>query len=215
MKKLLFENLGLKISAILLSIFLWFFVTSSGQSEMSFEVPIEFLNIPVDFRVVSASTKTVNVTIRGQERLMKNVRTSDIRVFVDIGSAKKGEGIYYINKDDIKLPFAMSVINIKPSSLKLKLDETVTKTIIIKPYITGLPEKGFFISSIAIEPESVIIRGLKSELRKINNLMTEALDITGLHETTTEELKIDIAGADLKPEINTVKVKVIITRGKK
>lgn len=215
MKKLLFENLGLKISAILLSIFLWFFVTSSGQSEMSFEVPIEFLNIPVDFRVVSASTKTVNVTIRGQERLMKNVRTSDIRVFVDIGSAKKGEGIYYINKDDIKLPFAMSVINIKPSSLKLRLDETVTKTIIIKPYITGLPEKGFFISSIAIEPESVIIRGLKSELRKINNLMTEALDITGLHETTTEELKIDIAGADLKPEINTVKVKVIITRGKK
>lgn len=215
MKKLLFENLGLKISAILLSIFLWFFVTSSGQSEMSFEVPIEFLNIPVDFRVVSASTKTVNVTIRGQERLMKNVRTSDIRVFVDIGSAKKGEGIYYINKDDIKLPFAMSVINIKPSSLKLKLDETVTKTIIIKPYITGLPEKGFFISSIAIEPESVIIRGLKSELRKINNLMTEALDITGLHETTTEELKIDIAGADLKPEVNTVKVKVIITRGKK
>lgn len=215
MKKLLFENLGLKISAILLSIFLWFFVTSSGQSEMSFEVPIEFLNIPVDFRVVSASTKTVNVTIRGQERLMKNVRTSDIRVFVDIGSAKKGEGIYYINKDDIKLPFAMSVINIKPSSLKLRLDETVTKTIIIKPYITGLPEKGFFISSIAIEPESVIIRGLKSELRKINNLMTEALDITGLHETTTEELKIDIAGADLKPEVNTVKVKVIITRGKK
>ena len=35
MKKLLTENLGLKISAVLISVFLWFFVTSRGQSEIS------------------------------------------------------------------------------------------------------------------------------------------------------------------------------------
>ncbi len=48
MKKFFFENLGLKIAAVLLSVVLWIFVTSRGQSEMSLDVPLEFKNIPRD-----------------------------------------------------------------------------------------------------------------------------------------------------------------------
>jgi YbbR domain-containing protein len=34
MKRIFFDNLGLKIASVLLAIVLWIFVTSRGQSEM-------------------------------------------------------------------------------------------------------------------------------------------------------------------------------------
>ncbi|MEW6107705.1 MAG: CdaR family protein [Nitrospirota bacterium] len=210
MKKLLFENLGLKISAVLISIFLWFFVTSRGQSEMSFDIPVEFKNIPEKLEIVHSNNKTVSVTVRGQERLMKNIRASDIRIFVDMSRAKKGEGVYFVNEGDVRMPYAMSVTNIKPSSLKIRLDESVIKTVPVKPYITGVPEEGFYVSSVLIEPKNIMIHGVRSEVRKIKELRTEALDIAGLSETIEQDLNIDIANANVKPDFTVVKVRVII-----
>ncbi len=215
MKKLLFENLGLKISAIVLSVFLWFFVTSRGLTEMSFEIPVEFKNIPAGMGIVKRNTKKVDVTLRGHERLMRNIEASDIGVIIELDMATKGERTYYIKKDDVKAPYAMSVINIKPSYLRIKLEETVAKTVMVKPAIIGIPEKGFSVSSIIIEPNSININGLESEVRKINDLKTEALDISGLNEIISEELNIDTEGYNIKPDVNTVIVKIIITREKK
>jgi YbbR domain-containing protein len=138
MKSRLLDNLGLKISAVLLAIFLWLFVTSRGLSELSFEIPIEFKNIPVGYGIASNINKTVQVTIRGQELMIKNIKSSDIRVMVNLSKAKEGEATYYITKEDIKLPYAAKVMNIQPSSLKLRLDEMVTKAVKIKPAVCRL-----------------------------------------------------------------------------
>lgn len=215
MRSLIFGNLGLKISAVLISVFLWLFITWKGQSEMAFEAPVEFKNVPVNLGLVNSANIKVNVTIKGQERLMKNVRTSDIRVPLDMGKAKKGEGIYYINKNDIKLPYAMSVISINPSSLKIMLDETVAKTVAVTPYINGSPQKGFYVKSVTVEPKSIKIYGLRSELRKIAELSTEPIDISGLAEDIVQELKVDIAGSSIKSDVNSVKVKIVISGEKR
>lgn len=217
MKNLITNNLGLKISALLISVLLWFFVTSRGQSEMSMEIPIEFKNIPIGLGIVSSSHKTASVNIRGQERLMKNVKSTDIRLSVDLGKAKKGDGslTIYVNKDDIKLPHTMSVTSVSPSSLKVRIDETVTKVVPITPALTGSPEKGFEVRSVEVNPSSVTVRGLKTEVRKISDLRTEALDITGLKETTSQNLEIDTLGANINLDINSARVKVIIAGRKK
>jgi len=210
MKKLFTENLGLKISAILISVFLWFFVTSTGQSEITLDIPLEFKNIPADTGIVSTSIKTVSVTVRGQERPMKNLKASDVRVYVDLEKAKKGEGIFHMNTADIKLPYALSVVSITPSSVKIKLDETVAKTVPVALMLTGEPRDGFVVRAIKVEPKSVVIRGLKSEVRKLRVVKTEPLDITDSNKTITQELSIDTGGANVTPVVDTVKVTINI-----
>jgi len=212
MKKLVFENFGLKISAVLFSILLWFFVTSRGQSEISLEIPLEFTKLATGFGIVNSTVKTVDVSIRGQERLIKNLKPSDVRVSIDLSKAKKGEFTYYINKDDIKLPYAMTVTNISPSSVKVKLDETVTKKITVTPLISGAPGEGFSVKSITVEPGFVLIHGFKSDIRRISELRTEMIDITGLTKTTVQEADIDTGGANIKLDASTVKVKIDIIR---
>jgi len=215
MRKLMVENLALKISAVLLSLLLWFFVTSRGQSEMSLEVTPEFKNVPVGLGIVNNSAKTIVVTIRGQERLMKNLRPSDARVFVDLGRAKKGEGTYFISTNDIKLPYSLKVAGVSPASLRIRLDETVSKTLQVVPAIIGTPEKGFFVKAVRVTPQTVVVQGLRTEARKISELRTEALDISGLNETSTQELNVDTMGVNVKPAENTVEVTVEIAGRKK
>jgi len=210
MKKLVFQDFGLKISAVLLATFLWFFVTSRGQVEISLEIPLEYKNIPAGMGIVGNTTKMIDMSIRGQERLIKNLKPADIRVFIDMSKAKKGEFIYYINKDDVKLPYAVTVTNIIPSSIKVKVEENVIKTVDVRPSITGAPEKGFYVKSVEVEPRSVIIHGFKPDVRRIGELKTEAIDVTGLTASTTQDVDIDTGGANIKLDVSTVKVKIEI-----
>ncbi len=214
MKSIFTENLGLKVSALLIAVFLWFFVTSQGQSEISLEVPVELKNIPSELGVQSISSKTVTLTVRGQERFMKNLSASDIRVFLDLGRAAQGESLYPVNKDDVRLPFAMTVMTVSPASLKIRLEEIMSKTVRVQAQLLGAPEGGV-ISTVLIEPKVVLIKGLKSDIRKVNSLKTEPFDVTGINRTVTEELDLDISGLNIKAEATRVKVKILLTEGKK
>jgi YbbR domain-containing protein len=210
MRKLFFDNLGLKIAAVLLSIVLWIFVTSRGQSEMSIDAPLEFKNIPSGFEMVNHSANTVSLSIKGQERLIKNIKPSDIRVLVDLSKAKRGEGIYYINREDIKLPHAITITSVDPASVKVVTEETVSKTVRVVPVITGEPEKGFYLKSVEPVPQYVVIEGTRSEVLKINTIKTEPLDITGYNESLSQDMKIDLTGKNIRSKVNEVTVKVIV-----
>ena len=214
MKSVIFKNFGMKVSAVLLSVFLWFFVTSRGQSEISLEAPLEFKDIPVDLGIVSSSAKSVTLTVRGQERFMKNLNTADVRVFLDLSRAKQGEGIFHVNKEDVKLPFTMTVMSAVPDSIKVRLEEMISKNVPVAPQVIGSPEKGVVVS-LSVEPKTVSIRGLKSEIRKVDLLKTEVFDISGMNESETEELELDTSGTNIKPEVSKVKVIITLTEKKK
>jgi YbbR domain-containing protein len=210
MKKFLVENLGLKIAAILLSIVLWFFVTSRGQSEISIDVPLELKNMPQGLELVNHETKTVNLNIRGQERFIKNVSASNVRVPLDLSKAKRGEGTYYINREDIKLPRSITVTSISPPSVRVTTEETASKTVKVVPVIVGEPQKGFYLKSAEVLPDTIVIEGVRSEIAKVSALKTEPLDITGFNETVTQDLRIDITGRNIRTKVTDVRVDVEI-----
>ena len=51
-RKLLFDNWGIKLVSLGLSLTLWFYVTSKGKTEMTLTVPLELRNIPQGMTVV-------------------------------------------------------------------------------------------------------------------------------------------------------------------
>ena len=210
MRKFFLDNLGLKIAAVLLSVALWFFATSRGQSEISIDVPLVFRNMPSGLEMVNNNIKTISLNIKGQERLIKNIKLSDIGIYIELSKAKKGKSTYYVTRDNIKLPHGITVLNINPSSVKVTIEDTITKTVKVMPVITGEPGKGYYVKSVEVAPQTVEIEGASSEVRKVNKIKTEPLDITGSIETFTQELKLDFTGKDIRPKISDIKVKVVI-----
>lgn len=215
MRKLLFENFGLKITAILLSILLWLFASSRGLSEIALDVPLEFKDIPPGLELMNHSIKVVGVNIKGQERIIRTIRSSDIRAFVDLSKAKKGESIYSINKNNIKLPPGVTATNIIPSYVKVSIEESVTKTVEVRPIIIGIPGSGFYIKSISVFPERVMIDGARSRVNVVDTIKTEPLDITGIRETVSRDLELDTTGTNIRTRTKDVTVKIVIARRKK
>ena len=215
MRKLVFENFGLKITAILLSILLWLFASSRGLSEIALDVPLEFKDIPPGLELMNHSIKVVGVNIKGQERIIRTIRSSDIRAFVDLSKAKKGESIYSINKNNIKLPPGVTATNITPSYVKVSIEESVTKTVEVRPIIVGIPGSGFYIKLISVFPERVIIDGARSRVNVVDTIKTEPLDITGIRETVSRDLELDTTGTNIRTRTKDVTVKIVIARGKK
>lgn len=215
MRKYFIENLGLKIAAVLLSLALWFFATSRGQSEISIDVPLVFRNIPSGLEMIDNNIKTISLNIKGQERPIKNIKLSDIGVYIDLSKAKKGKSIYYVTRDNIKLPHGITVLNINPSSVKVIIEDTIIKTVKVRPVIIGEPEKGYYVKSVEVAPQIVVIEGIRSQVRKFNTIKTESFDITGSNETFTQELKLDLTGKNIRTKINVIEVKVVIGGKKK
>jgi YbbR domain-containing protein len=212
MKHAVFKNLGLKITAVLLSILLWIFATSRGLSEIALDVPLEFKNIPPGLELMSYDVKSVSLTIKGQERLIRTIRPTDIRVWIDLTRAKKGEGIYAINRNNISLPLTVTLKNITPTSVKILLEESVSKTVRVTPIVVGIPERGYYVKSITVVPQTVDIEGASSKIRKVDKVKTEPLDITGRSETLKKDLKLDVSGMTIRTSVDEVMVKIVITR---
>ncbi len=214
MKKLLFDNLGLKITAVILSILLWLLASSRGLSEISLDIPIEFKDTPPGLELINQSAKVISLNVKSQERIIRNIRPSDIRVSLDLSKAKIGEATYYINKNDIKLPPSVTVTNINPSSVKVLLEESVVKTVQVKPVITGTPEKGFYVKSITVMPHMVEIEGAQSVVKKVDKIKTEQLNITGFRESFSQDVKLDVSGINIRTKTKVIIVKVAIAREK-
>ena len=212
MKHPISKNLGLKITAVLLSILLWVFATSRGLSEIVLDVPLEFKNIPPRLELMYYDVKAVSLNIKGQERLIRTIRPTDIRVWIDLTKAKKGEGIYAINKNNISLPLTVTVKNITPSSVKVSLEESVSRTLKVRPIVVGIPEKGYYIKSISVVPQTVDLEGASSKIKKVDKVKTEPLDVTGRSETLTKDLKLDVSGMNIRTKVDEVKVKVVIAK---
>jgi YbbR domain-containing protein len=210
MKKIILENLGMKLTAVFLSIFLWLFVTSRGQSEISLDVPIEFKDIPPGLEIVSQSVKVIGLNMRGQERLLKNIKPSDISVSLDLSKAKPGESTYSVHQEDMRLPHAITVTNINPASVKIVTEETVRKTVRVIPILTGEPERGFYVKSVSVIPPSIEIEGIRREVSRTNTLKTEPVDVTGVNETFAEDSKLDMTGRIVRTKTATVTVQVVI-----
>jgi YbbR domain-containing protein len=141
------------------------------------------------------------------------MKPSDISVSLVLSKAKPGESMYYVHREDMRLPHAITVTNINPSSVKVVTEETGRKAVRVIPILSGEPEKGFFVRVVSVIPPQVEIEGVRREISRINTLKTEPLDLTGMSETFAQDLKLDMSGRMVRTKTPTVSVQVVIGSG--
>ncbi len=202
-------NIWLKLASLILAIILWFFVILSGRSQITLDVPLVFLNLPSGLALVDYP-KTVTVSIQGQERLIKNLREDEISAVVDLGKARTGKSFYTLSKDNIKVPKMLIVTDIDPETISLKIEAQLKKTVTVKPAVVGLPEKGFAIVDIMVVPETVVLEGPKSMVKKIHTVKTEPIDINGINSDLRYKANLNISNPTIKKNTNKVEVRISV-----
>src|SRR5574340_564346 len=129
-RRLFLENWPIKLISLLLSVALWFYVTSKGKTEVSFTVPLELRNIPQGMAVVGGVPATLEVRVQGQERILRDGNVSrKIAGILDLSLARQGDNTLRLSPDDIRRPSGILVTHLSPYDIKVTLERLVRKSI--------------------------------------------------------------------------------------
>ncbi|MBI5740167.1 MAG: YbbR-like domain-containing protein [Nitrospirae bacterium] len=203
------KNIGLKIASLILAVTLWFFVILSGRSGIVIDIPVMYVNIPPELEVVDFP-KTVRINVEGQERLLKGLKQDDISAEINLQDVKTGRNFYSLTSENIKLPRPLNVTNIEPQTISLTVEKQFSKSVFVQPAIEGLPERGYVIFEIRVEPETLVLEGPRSIVSKIQNVKTEPIDISGLNRDLRYKAKLNLPNPSLKTSVQKVDVHILV-----
>jgi YbbR domain-containing protein len=212
-RNILTGNIGFKLLALVGAIALWFFISYRGQAETTIEANIDFKNVPVGLEMLKQNIKHVNVGVRGHEMILSGLRPSDVRVVIDLANGKKGESTYYFDVNDVNSGYKFKVTRVEPTSIKVFLDETVSNSFRVVPYLVGEPATGYEVRKVTVDPAVVIVEGAKTEMARLSTLKTEMIDLTGLDLSIHQPVKLDSNGRNIRIKVPEVNIVVVI--GKK
>jgi YbbR domain-containing protein len=210
------ENWGIKLLSLGLSLALWFYVTSTGKTELTLSIPIELRNIPAGMIVVGNVASGLEVRMQGQERVLREGTIGKKVVAVlDLSMTREGEKIVRISPDDINRPGGTVVTHLSQSEVKVKLERLVRKSFRLKPVLRGVPASGYRLAGTRVTPARIMLEGPASVMKTIAAVETMPIDIQTANESVTVEPRIDYQGKPVKLMEKNIAVRVTIERALK
>jgi YbbR domain-containing protein len=182
------RNLGLKIASLAISILLWMMVASAPKAELSFEVPIDFHNVPEGVELTTPGVPTARVRIRGGDQVLRQLSSSELHVALDLAPLQDttpGDRTFELTPEQVQVPGSLEVVQILPSSLKINFDRRATKSVEVRPRVVGNFPPGFRIANVRVDPPQVEVVGAESRVRDIDSATTDPIDASGVMGTET------------------------------
>lgn len=178
-KDIIFRNWFAKVTSIVLALILTQFYKSSLLSERYMSLPLICENTGelVPSRIIP---RMIKVSVWGESSAISSIREDDIITYIDVSNFPK-EGDYRVPIQFKLKGTALNIepleINSEPSELKVTLERSFTKSVEVKLAIKGNPAEDYEIYETSIEPATVNIRGPYSIVEKIEDLITESIQI--------------------------------------
>ena len=179
LRRYVFQNFLLKLISLLLAIVLWAAVSRNPAAEMTVDVPIEFVNVPDNLEISTEHIPRAQVRLRGPERLVRRLQSSDIHPEIDLKGANPGERTFDLTAQQIHKPYELEVMQLVPSQFHITFDTRLTKPIEIRPRIVGNFATGYSIHRIEVDPPMTTITGPRKRVEAAESAITDPVDVSG------------------------------------
>jgi diadenylate cyclase len=173
------HNIGLKLVSLLLAIGLWMAVARSPVAEVEMRVPIEFHNLPDNLEIDSASFTEAQIRVRGPERVIHQLQAADLHAEIDLASVRPGERTFDLTSRQVRVPQDLEVVQIIPGQFHLSFDNRETRTVEVRPRVTGNFASGMRVKQVIADPSSVMITGPRRRVEAVEDAITDPVDISG------------------------------------
>jgi YbbR domain-containing protein len=205
------RNWFLKLLSLVFALVLWFFVMGEQKLEVGYVVQLELKNVPPGMMVANEVPSLVDVRVSGPRTLLTNLRPKDISLSVDLRDLQPGLTSFKRLEERLNIPSALKVTRLSPSFVDVKLERVKEKSVPIRAVLSGTPAEGCKIGAVQISPNQVVVEGAESELKDINEVVTEEVDVEGVKESFTLMVPLNYYGkyTSLK-EQKTAEVRVTI-----
>lgn len=206
-----FANLGYKLLAVAMALFLWVVARGTASVERGFDIPVVLQGVPDDLVLVSLGADVVNVRVLGTRAALRNLDPDELEYAIDASSSKPGQSSFEVDLSRFDLPRGTRIVSRSPSQIELAFERRIAKTLKVRPDLEGSPAEGYKVSDISVDPPRVRITGARSEVLRLSEVATETIDVTGATGTIEREVRVSAGPGHVWAESpRVVKVKVEI-----
>lgn len=150
--------------------------------------------VPDGLEIDTPETSEDEVQVRGPASIVARVDRAVALVSID------GSGIDVVDRpvdvvavDLAGQPVGVGIIEVSPQAVSVSVDVQAveeTRTVSVRPELTGTPAPGYALQSLSYDPEVVTLQGLPEALADIPDVRTQPLSIDGLAEDETFEAEL-------------------------
>ncbi len=186
MKTFFFNNLGMKVIALLLAIVSWHAIrqTISFETTIS-DIPIE-IKVGSGWAVLDQSDSFAEVVFRGSQEDIRQIDNKQLKVALDLSAdSVAGPMSTNITPNDVKGARSVRIIGVKPDHVRVSLDREAEKLVPVNSRAIGKPFYGE-VEQIICEPAAVFIRGPARQLARTDWVSTEPVDVENRVQSFTK-----------------------------
>jgi YbbR domain-containing protein len=186
LRRWVLHNFWLKILSLLLATGLWLAISPDEETaEVAVRVPIEFEHVPPHLEISSVTIPEAQIRVRGPQRLIRDLRSTDIHAELELGDAKPGERTFDLTAQQVRHQQALHIVQVVPGQVHLVFDTRLTREIEIHPRVTGNFLAGEQIAKVLVDPERITITGPKQHVENVDAATTDPVDASGTRTTAT------------------------------
>jgi YbbR domain-containing protein len=208
------HNFWLKILSLLIAVGLWRAIAPDQEpAEVAIRVPIEFQHVPAHLEINSVTIPEAQIRVRGPERIIRDLRSTDIHAELDLTDAKPGDRTFDLTAQQIRHQRDLHVVQVVPGQVHLSFDTRLTRDVEIHPRVTGNFLSGEQISKVLVDPERITITGPKHHVETMDAATTDPIDASGT--TTQATFVTNVYVADPLVQVvqpTPVRVTVVMTK---
>jgi YbbR domain-containing protein len=193
-KRWVLHNFWLKILSLLIATGLWLAISPDQEpAEIAVRVPIEFRHVPPGLGISSTTIPEAQIRVRGPERLIRTLRSTDVHAELELLDAKAGDRTFDLTAQQIRHQRELDVVQVVPGQVHLSFDTRLTREVEIHPRVTGNFVAGEQISKVLVDPERITITGPRHHVETLDAATTDPVDASGTRTTATFVTNVYVA----------------------
>jgi YbbR domain-containing protein len=184
-RKYVLNNLPFKLISLAIAIMLWWAVGRDSSIEIPMTVPLEFQHAPSNLEITSDYPFQAQVTLRGPEHLLQEMRPSQVHALLDLDGAEPGERTFDLSANQVHVPHNIKVVQVVPAQFHINFDYRATRTVPVQPRVIGSLLSGYEMRQPVADPSQVAIVGPERRVNTITSALTDPVDATGIVGSAT------------------------------
>jgi YbbR domain-containing protein len=208
------HNFWLKVLSLVIATGMWMAISPNQEpAEVAVRVPIEFTHVPWQLEISSTAIPEAQIRVRGPQRLIRDLRATDIHAELDLGDVQAGERTFDLTAQQIRRPRELHVVQVVPGQVHLSFDTRLTREVEIRPRVTGNFLAGEQIAKVLVDPERITIVGPKHHVEMMDAATTDPIDASGTRTQATFVTNVYVADP-LVQVVQPTPVRVIVVMEK-
>jgi YbbR domain-containing protein len=192
-KKVIFNNLGLKLFALLIAFSFWVVITGKQRAylEESMEIDVEYFNVSQNIDVRNVRPEKVRITVRGTSKEIGRMGAENFRLKIDLADITESTRMSLFTEDYLLIPENTQIVSVHPKMIEITIEEFMSREVPIRVLDKGKLPRGIRLVERSIKPEKVTIFGYKSQIMDIGTIYaSRGVDLAEI--TSTRTIKIPL-----------------------